>query len=79
MRRTAPRPTLMAVLHLPAAMLAGCAGTPTATERQATSDIESVRSVYRPGDANGLESGAAYWHMVDLVWLVLFPLVYVMH
>ena len=25
----------------------------------------------------GLESGAAYWHMVDLVWLVLFPLVYV--
>ncbi|MCE1184433.1 cytochrome c oxidase subunit 3 family protein [Zoogloea sp.] len=28
---------------------------------------------------NGLESGAAYWHMVDLVWIVLFPLVYVMH
>jgi len=33
---------------------------------------------YRSGDANGLESGAAYWHMVDLVWLVLFPLVYLM-
>lgn len=33
---------------------------------------------YRAGDANGLESGAAYWHMVDLVWLVLFPLVYVL-
>lgn len=29
-------------------------------------------------DTNGLESGAAYWHMVDLVWLILFPLVYVM-
>jgi nitric oxide reductase NorE protein len=27
---------------------------------------------------NGIESGAAYWHMVDLVWIVLFPLVYVM-
>ena len=26
----------------------------------------------------GLESGAAYWHMVDLLWIVLFPLVYVM-
>ncbi len=51
MRRTALRSTLMAVLLLPAAMLAGCAGTPTATERQARSDIESVRSVYRPGDA----------------------------
>ena len=25
-----------------------------------------------------LESGAAYWHMVDLLWIVLFPLVYVM-
>ncbi|MBN8440343.1 MAG: cytochrome c oxidase subunit 3 family protein [Thauera sp.] len=34
---------------------------------------------YGPDDMNGLESGAAYWHMVDLVWLVLFPLVYVIH
>lgn len=34
---------------------------------------------YRPGDMNGLETGAAYWHMVDLLWLVLFPLVYVIH
>lgn len=34
---------------------------------------------YRAGDMNGLETGAAYWHMVDLVWLVLFPLVYVIH
>lgn len=25
-----------------------------------------------------VESGAAYWHMVDLLWIVLFPLVYVM-
>ncbi len=34
---------------------------------------------YRPGDMNGLETGAAYWHMVDLVWLILFPLVYVIN
>lgn len=34
---------------------------------------------YGPQDMNGLESGAAYWHMVDLVWLILFPLVYVIH
>lgn len=34
---------------------------------------------YRSGDMNGLETGAAYWHMVDLVWLILFPLVYVIH
>lgn len=33
---------------------------------------------YGPDNMNGIESGAAYWHMVDLVWLILFPLVYVM-
>lgn len=27
---------------------------------------------------NGLESGALYWHMVDLVWVLLFPLVYLL-
>ncbi len=26
----------------------------------------------------GVETGASFWHMVDLVWLILFPLVYVM-
>lgn len=33
---------------------------------------------YHAADCHGLETGAAYWHMVDLVWIVLFPLVYVM-
>jgi nitric oxide reductase NorE protein len=23
-----------------------------------------------------IECGATYWHMVDLVWIVLFPLLY---
>ncbi|MEJ1228734.1 MULTISPECIES: cytochrome c oxidase subunit 3 family protein [unclassified Pseudomonas] len=27
---------------------------------------------------SGLESGVLYWHMVDLVWVVLFPVVYVL-
>lgn len=39
---------------------------------------QTAAGAYSPRDANGLESGAVYWHMVDLVWLVLFPLVYVM-
>lgn len=39
---------------------------------------QTRRGDYGPGQMNGLESGAAYWHMVDLVWLVLFPLVYVL-
>ena len=28
-------------------------------------------------DISGFESGASYWHMVDLVWIILFPLIYV--
>ena len=32
---------------------------------------------YTPKECRGLESGASYWHMVDLLWIVLFPLVYI--
>ena len=32
---------------------------------------------YTPDDYRGFESGASYWHMVDLLWIVLFPLVYI--
>ena len=33
---------------------------------------------YSQNEHIGLESGALYWHMVDLLWIVLFPLVYIM-
>ncbi len=33
---------------------------------------------YSAADHSGVETGASYWHMVDLVWLILFPLIYVM-
>ena len=39
--------------------------------------LKLKRGAYGSRDCNGLESGAAYWHMVDLVWIVLFPLVYI--
>jgi nitric oxide reductase NorE protein len=32
---------------------------------------------YSADDHIGIETGASYWHMVDLVWIVLFPLVYI--
>jgi len=32
---------------------------------------------YTAKDHRGLESGASYWHMVDLLWIVLFPLIYI--
>jgi nitric oxide reductase NorE protein len=40
---------------------------------------KAQRGAYSAGQHTGVESGASYWHMVDLVWLILFPLVYVMH
>ena len=33
---------------------------------------------YNAGNGHSLETGAVFWHMVDLLWIVLFPLVYVM-
>jgi len=33
---------------------------------------------YGKHNHHALETGAAFWHMVDLLWIVLFPLMYVM-
>ena len=38
--------------------------------------LKANRGGYCSTDMHGLETGASYWHMVDLVWVVLFPLVY---
>ena len=35
------------------------------------------RGTYGAANQAGVETAAAYWHMVDLVWVVLFALVYV--
>ena len=40
--------------------------------------IKAQRGGYSAVDHTGVHTGASYWHMVDLVWLILFPLVYVM-
>ena len=32
---------------------------------------------YTVQEHQGLETGASYWHMVDLLWIVLFPLIYI--
>jgi len=33
---------------------------------------------YSDKDHIGMETGASYWHLVDLLWIVLFPLIYIM-
>lgn len=40
--------------------------------------VKAARGDYSAEQHTGVETGASYWHMVDLVWLILFPLVYVM-
>ncbi len=40
--------------------------------------MKAYRGAYSARDHTGVETGASYWHMVDLVWIVLFPLVYVL-
>lgn len=34
---------------------------------------------YSAENHTGVETGGSYWHMVDLVWIILFALVYVIH
>ena len=36
------------------------------------------RGLHDAHNRSGFESGVLYWHMVDLIWVVLFPLVYVL-
>lgn len=33
---------------------------------------------YSEQNCRGIESGALYWHLVDLLWIILFPLVYIL-
>ena len=33
----------------------------------------------RWGTPRNLEAGAGFWHMVDLVWVLLFPIIYLVH
>jgi len=38
---------------------------------------KTKQSAYDFENHIGLETGALYWHMVDLLWIVLFPLIYI--
>ena len=39
--------------------------------------LKAKRGGYSSDNYTGVETGASYWHMVDMVWIILFPLVYV--
>jgi heme/copper-type cytochrome/quinol oxidase subunit 3 len=40
--------------------------------------IEAMRGKLRPGDAEKVEVCGLYWHFVDVVWIVIFAIIYLM-
>jgi len=40
--------------------------------------LKARQGGYNAQNHTGVETGASYWHMVDLVWIILFPLIYIM-
>lgn len=41
--------------------------------------LKTKRKSFSEGDIRTFEGGGSYWHMVDLLWIVLFPLLYLMN
>ncbi len=41
--------------------------------------LRALGGHYNASSHTGVESAGAYWHMVDLLWVILFALVYVIH
>ena len=39
--------------------------------------IKAQLGHYDSHEYNGIETAGAYWHMVDLAWIILFPLIYI--
>lgn len=39
--------------------------------------LKAHRGGYSQQDYVGVETGASFWHMVDFLWIILFPLVYI--
>lgn len=39
--------------------------------------LKAAKNEYNASNISGFESGASYWHMVDMLWIILFPLIYV--
>lgn len=40
--------------------------------------VNARGGLYHAGNLNGLEAGASYWHLVDLLWIFLFALLYLL-
>ena len=41
--------------------------------------LKSLKGTYGPTYYTGVEVAGLYWHLVDLIWIFLFPLLYLIH
>lgn len=41
--------------------------------------VRTHLGIYSAADHQGLEALGCYWHTTDMIWLVIFPLFYVLH
>ena len=41
--------------------------------------VRAVRSDFGPSYFGPIDGAALYWHLVDLIWIYLFPLLYLIH
>lgn len=41
--------------------------------------VKANKNSYQADNSSGFEAGASYWHMVDLVWIIVFFLIYIIH
>ncbi len=41
--------------------------------------VQTKRGIYHENDFADIEAGGAFWHMCDLIWLFLFPVIYLLH
>ena len=39
--------------------------------------VKAAKNGYNSSNISGFESGASYWHIVDMLWIILFPLIYI--
>ena len=40
--------------------------------------VRARRGLYHAGNPGGVEIGGLYWHLVDIIWIFLFPLLYLL-
>ena len=40
--------------------------------------VRTGAGAYTPAEHSGMEAFASYWHATDLVWLIIFPLLYLL-